>query len=69
MTTPENCLKILNKTDQPGPKGNGEITVEIYADGTACEGQSVPEGTPCWWTGFDKLTGVFYGKPKSENES
>jgi len=73
MASPEKCLMIANGTDKPqepkkkGMKGNGDI-VEIYIDGTACEGQSVPAGTPCQWTGFDKVTGTFFGKPKNNNK-
>jgi len=44
-------------------------TVEIYPDGTAKEGQSVPAGTLCFWTGFDKTKDTFRGKPKENKQN
>jgi len=26
------------------------------------------DGTPCWWAGFDKTKGVYWGRPKKEEE-
>ena len=65
MTTPENGIIILHRVDdQLAYRKNGRTpTVAIYEDGTACEGQSVPPGWPCYWTGFNKLTGEFQGRP------
>ncbi len=61
------CLKIFNGTDShPRPEGNKKITVVIYADGTACEGQPITEGTRCRLTGFWKKDNgevVFCGIP------
>lgn len=74
MATPENGIIILHLVDgQSEYRKNGKTpTVVIYEDGTAREGQDVPPGTPCRWTGFDKTigeTGEIYGKPIKVDES
>lgn len=71
MGTPERKgLNIFNGRPYVG-KRNPPV-VEIYPDGTACEDQPVPAGTPCIWVGFDKtkgVGGVVYGAPVENSES
>lgn len=63
-------LNIINGRPYVGQKSSP--VVEIYPDGTACENQAVPAGTPCIWVGFDKTKGTegtVYGTPLKNNES
>jgi hypothetical protein len=64
--TPEKGLNVLNCQKISEPKKSNE-TVEIHIDGTACEGQVVPAGMRCYWIGFDKTTGKFFGRPKDNS--
>ena len=65
--TPEKGLNVLNCQKISEPKGNSKTLVEIYADGTACEGQGIQPYKPCYWAGFDKTTGKFFGRPKDNS--